>query len=103
MTRVGDKLPEWRCLRAGTHPDGFPLAITQGAERIAWVSSGPVAAFVVEASGNVPELSAITRAAATRNDEQWSPQDVAVVKTLALRLKRRLAALDALAAGREEP
>ena len=35
VTRVGEKLPEWRCLHPDEHPEGVGWAIVDGAERVA--------------------------------------------------------------------
>lgn len=94
VTRVGEKLPEWKCLRPHEHPEGFGWAIVDGAERVAYVATARLAGFVVELSTTVPALSAVTRAAAARTDEGWAAQDTAVVKTLARRLRRRLAEIE---------
>jgi hypothetical protein len=91
VTRIGEKLPAWRALRPDAHPDGFPWAITDGADRAAYVATSQMGGFVVELGASVPELAAITRAAIARADEPWTKQDIAVAKTLALRLRRRLA------------
>lgn len=93
VARVADKLPEWKCVLADTHPDGFRWALVDGTDRMAFTKTLAVASFAVEVSTSMPELAAITRAAAIRDDEPWTKEDTAVVKTLALRLRRRLAEL----------
>ncbi len=54
-----------------------------------------MAAFLVEAGAAFQDLAAITQKGAMYRDEEWTPQDTAIVLTLAARLQRRLRALRA--------
>jgi hypothetical protein len=73
----------------------FPFAIAEEDEVIGYAKTPALADFVVEASATFPDLAAITQKGAMYRDEDWTPQDTAIVITLAGRLQRRLRALRA--------
>lgn len=95
VARAATKSAAWSCRRPEAHPPDFPLALTEEDEVVAYAKTPAVAAFLVEAGAAFQDLAAITQKGAMYRDEEWTPQDTAIVLTLAGRLQRRLRALRA--------
>jgi hypothetical protein len=95
VARAATKSAAWTCRRADAYPPGFPLALLEEDEVVAYAKTPGVAAFLVEAGAAFQDLAAITEKGAMYRDEEWTPQDTAVVLTLAGRLQRRLRAVRA--------
>jgi hypothetical protein len=95
VARAATKSEAWRCRRPEVHPVDFPFAIAEEDEVIGYAKTPALADFVVEVSATFQDLAAITQKGAMYRDEDWTPQDTAIVITLAGRLQRRLRALRA--------
>jgi len=93
VARAATKSASWSCRRPETHPVDFPFAIAEEDDIIGYAKTPAVAALAVEAGATFQDLAAITQKGAMYRDEDWTPQETAIVITLAGRLRRRLRAL----------